>query len=212
MSTELPTGGTTVGLKLGDGIVLASEKRLAYGYTILSKSVKKVYQVNERIGLAFAGLIGDMQALVKKLSYYVNLYEMENSSQISVKSAAKLLSVLLYDSRFTPYFTDTIVGGRDETGFHLFTLDALGSLLEEDYVSIGKGAPIALGILESEYNSAMDLKTGAELAKKSITQAAMRDITSGDGIDILIIDAHSVRFESYALRSSTRIGTKAADS
>lgn len=201
-----------MGLKLGDGVVLASEKRLAYGYTILSKSAKKVYQINDRIGLAFAGLIGDMQALVKKLGYYVNLYEIENRSQMSIKSAAKLLSVLLYDSRFTPYFTDTIIGGRDDTGFHLFTLDALGSLLEEDYVSVGRGAPIALGILESGYATLTNLATGIELAKKGITQAAMRDITSGDGIDILIIDAHSVRFETYALRPSTRVGTKTGDS
>ena len=37
------TGATTVGIVCKDGVVLASEKRVSYGFTVLSKAGKKVY-------------------------------------------------------------------------------------------------------------------------------------------------------------------------
>ncbi|PSN84481.1 proteasome subunit beta [Candidatus Marsarchaeota G2 archaeon ECH_B_SAG-F08] len=201
MSFEVLVGGTTVGIKTVEGVVLAADKRLVYGYTILSKSAKKVYPINDRIGVGFAGLIGDMQALVRRVVSMVNLYEIENETKISVASVGKLLSVILYNSRFTPYLTETILGGYDNNGFHLYTLDALGSLLLEDYTAIGTGAGISLGILESEYKEQMSLDEAIGLAIKSVKQAIMRDIGSGDGIDLLIITNQGTREQTFALES-----------
>jgi proteasome beta subunit len=51
-------GATTIGAVFHDGVILASEKRVAYGYLIVSKGAKKVFKITDQIGAACAGQIG----------------------------------------------------------------------------------------------------------------------------------------------------------
>jgi len=180
-------GATVVGLVFDKGIVLAAEKRVTYGFMLMSKAGKKVYKINDRIGIACAGLIADMQMIAKSLAAEVNLYELETKRILSVKGVAKLLSVILFNRRLMPYFAETLVGGIDETGPHIFVLDPLGSLIEDKYAALGTGAKIAIGILETEYKENLRMKEAKNLAVKAIKTAVSRDAVSGDGIDVLII-------------------------
>src|SRR3989304_10431692 len=45
-------GATTIGVVCSDGVVLASEKRVSYGYLIVSRVGKKVFKIKDRIGAA----------------------------------------------------------------------------------------------------------------------------------------------------------------
>ena len=54
-------GATTIGVVCSDGVVLASEKRVSYGYMVMSRVGKKVFKIADRIGAACAGLVSDMQ-------------------------------------------------------------------------------------------------------------------------------------------------------
>mgnify|MGYP000371378280 FL=1 len=187
MPEEFPLGATTVGLVVKDGVILASEKRVTYGYALLSKSGKKVFKITDKLGIACAGLIADMQAISRVLAAEVKLYEIENGRIMPIKSAAKLLSVILFNNRSMPYFAETLVGGVDNEGPHLFVLDPLGSVIEDKYAALGSGARIAIGIIESEYKDGLSLKEGEDLAIKAVKTAIGRDAISGDGIDLLMI-------------------------
>ena len=68
-------GATTIGVVCRDGAILASEKRVAYGYFIVSKGVKKVFKITDKIGAACAGLVGDMQILVREVEAQANLLQ-----------------------------------------------------------------------------------------------------------------------------------------
>ena len=85
-------GATTVGVVFSDGVILAAEKRVTYGYFIMSKGGKKVFKVTDRIGVACAGLVGDMQILAKEMEAQANLYSMDTGRKISVRSASKLMA------------------------------------------------------------------------------------------------------------------------
>ncbi len=196
-------GATTVGIRCTDGVVLASEKRVTYGFYMLSRSGRKVFRVTNRIGVAFAGILADMQTLTKLLRYYISLYELENKSPISVRAAAKLLSVILFNSRIMPYFAETIVGGIDDEGAHIFVLDPLGSLIEDKYAALGTGAKIAIGIIEDQYRDTITVKEGREIAIRAIKRAIERDAVSGDGIDILVITQNGTEEEFIPIPSST---------
>lgn len=193
-------GATTIGLVCKDGVVLASEKRLSWGRMVMSRSVKKVFKVTPNIGLAFAGLISDMQALAREAEAYANLYRLDNNKQISVKATAKLISNLLFHRRLIPLLMETIVGGVDDEGPAVYSLDPIGSLIPDKFVSTGSGAPIAMGLLEATYNEGIDLEEGAKLALQSIKSAVARDVVSGDGVDMLLIKADGVEERSYPLR------------
>ncbi len=199
MEVELITG-TTVGVKVSNGVVLAAEKRVSYGFYMMSKSGKKVFKINDTLGIASAGILADMQTVSRVLRTYLNLYTLDTRSRPSVKAAAKLLSILLFQNRILPYICELLVGGIDEEGSHLFVLDPLGSLIEDNYAALGTGAKIAIGILETEYRDDMTIEDAKKLAIKAINHAISRDPVSGDGCDILLITKDGLFEETILLK------------
>ncbi|NVM28415.1 MAG: archaeal proteasome endopeptidase complex subunit beta [Candidatus Helarchaeota archaeon] len=185
-------GATTIGIRCADGVVLASEKRLTFGRGIQSKSVKKVFKIADNIGIAFAGLVSDFQVLKDTIGVYVKLYALEQKKGISVNAAAKRTASILYSMRLFPLFTNTLMAGIDDKGPQVFALDAVGSIIEDDFAAIGSGSEIAVGVLENEYKSGMTIEQGKDLAIRAIKSAAQRDPSSGEGIDILAIQKAKV--------------------
>lgn len=191
---ELPS--TAVGIKLNDGVILAAERRLSYGGYVLSKSAKKVHIIG-RFGIAGAGLFGDLQALTRIMNAEIKYYELYNEKPISTKAAAKLLSIILYQYKYMPFISEILFAGIDNGIPQLYVLDPLGSLLDDVYAAVGSGARVAIGVLEAEYDQNMPLDKGKEIAIKSIKASIERDVTSGDGIDILILDKSGKTYTEY---------------
>ena len=189
-------GATTIGLTFKDGVILASEKRVSYGYLIVSKTGKKVFKVTDHIGAACAGLVSDMQVLIREVEAYGNLFKLDVGRTISVRSAAKLMSNLLFNRRLAPLITQTIVGGIDSEGASLYSLDPLGSVLPDKYTVVGSGTEIAMGVVEEGYEDNMNLQEAKELVTRAMKSAISRDIMSGDGIDFLIITKQGIQEES----------------
>jgi proteasome beta subunit len=189
-------GATTIGVIFKDGVILASEKRVSYGYLVVSKTGKKVFKITDRIGAACAGLVSDMQELIREVSAYGNLFSLDVNRPISVRSAAKLMSNLLFNRRLAPLITQTIVGGFDDEGPSLYSLDPLGSVLPDKYTVVGSGTEIAMGVVEEGFKENMDLKDAKELVVRAMKSAISRDIMSGDGLDFLIITKDGTAEES----------------
>jgi len=192
-------GATTVGVVCKDGVILAAERRVTYGYFVMSKSGKKVFKIADKIGAACAGIVADMQILTREVGAYLNLYSYEREQSVTVRTAAKLMGSMLFEHRYFPYLAQTIVGGIDETGAKLFVLDPLGSVIEDKFTAVGSGSEIAMGLLETEYKEGMSLEDGKGLVRKAVKAASARDIGSGEGIDILIITDNGVREEHEAV-------------
>ena len=100
-----------------------------------------------------------------------------------------------------PLLMETVVGGVDEDGPALFSMDPVGSLIPDPFISAGSGAPIAMGLLEAQYSEEMDVEAGAELALNAIRSAVARDVVSGDGVDILLIRADGIEERSHPMKS-----------
>ena len=190
-----------MGLVCSDGVVLAAEKRVSWGRMVMSRSGKKVFDVTPTMGLAFAGLVSDMQALTREAKAYANLYKLEKNRPISVKAMAKLISNLLFNRRMMPLLMETLVGGVDEDGPAVYSMDPVGSLIPDKFITAGSGAPIAMGVLEARYSEEMDLEAGAELALSAIRSAVARDVVSGDGVDMLLIRADGTEERAFPMRS-----------
>ena len=189
-------GATTLGVVCSDGVILASEKRVSYGYLVVSRVGKKVFKITEKIGAACAGLVSDMQILVREVEAYANLFRLDAGRMLPVKSAAKLMSTLLFSRRLFPLITQTIVGGMDEEGASIYVLDMLGSVLPDKYAAVGSGAEIAVGVLEEGYKENMSMKEAKQLVVRAIKSAISRDVMSGDGVDFLIITNEGLKEES----------------
>jgi proteasome beta subunit len=182
------TGTTTVGLVFAEGVILATEKRATMGYMIASKRAKKVYQIADRIGMTIAGGVGDAQQLARIITVECNLYQIRRSRAITVGAASTLLSNYLNQNRYFPYYVQLLVGGVDEHGPSVYSVDAMGGATkEEDIVSTGSGSPMAYGVLEDRYSPNMNEDEAIELAVRALKSAMKRDAGSGEGIQVVII-------------------------
>ena len=181
-------GATAVGITYDGGVVFASEKRIAYGNFLVSKSTKKTFQLTPKVGAACAGLVADMQILSLQISALAKIRKMEIKREIPPNTIAKMMSNMMYERRFFPLLTQVIVGGVVGKPI-IYTLDPLGSVLPDDYAAVGTGAETALGVLDPQFKENMTEKDAIELAKKAVKSATLRDTFSGDGIDILVINS-----------------------
>ena len=190
-------GATAVGIKARDGVVLAADKRVTYGFILMSKAGRKVYKISDRLGIASAGFIADMQTIARILQAEMRLYELETGLAPKVRNAAKLLSLVLFNRKQSPYLVETIVGGVDEEGPHIFVLDPIGAVIEDDYTALGTGAQVAIGIIEEGYKEGISLLEARDLAVRAVKAASSRDAASGDGIDLLLISAETGAKEEF---------------
>ncbi|UCH37726.1 MAG: archaeal proteasome endopeptidase complex subunit beta [Candidatus Bathyarchaeota archaeon] len=192
-------GATTIGLVYKDGVILSSEKRVSYGYMVMSKSGKKTFKITNFIGAACAGLIADMQVLLRQVAAYTKLYELDHKRRITVQSASKTIATLLFQRRFFPYITQTIIGGIDDKGPSIYVLDPLGSLIRDTYATVGSGAEIAIGVLEDSYRTDLSLTEGKDLIIRAMKSAIARDAASGNGIDLMTITNDGIQEESLVV-------------
>ena len=185
-------GATAVGISFNDGIVLASERRIAYGNFLVSKSTKKTFPLTPNVAAACAGLVADMQLLSLQIKALAKIRKMEIKRDVPPNSIAKMMSNLMYERRFFPLLTQVIVGGLVDKP-SIYTLDPLGSVLPDEYAAVGTGAEMALGVLDQSYKEKLTEKEAVDLAIKSIRAATMRDSFSGDGIYVLVINKQGTK-------------------
>lgn len=187
------SGTTTVGIKCTDGVVLATERRATMGYMIAHKYTKKLFKIDENIGMTIAGIVGDAQLLVRYLTAEVELYKLKRNTQITIKGASTLLANILSGARFFPYFVGLILGGVDKEGSHVYSLDLIGGSIEDKYVSVGSGSPFVYGVLEDYYKDDISLSEGIDIALRGLTASMKRDAASGDGYSVAAITEKEYR-------------------
>lgn len=188
-------GATAVGVTFDKGVVLASEKRIALGTYIVSKGTKKTFRITDHVGAACAGMVADMQILIRQIESLAKIKALETRRPMPPNSIAKLISVMLFERRYFPLLTQVIIGGVDDKPA-IYTLDPLGSLLSDDFAVAGTGSEMAVGVIEASYKPNMNEKEAKELAVKAIRSAISRDAASGDGVDMLVITKDGSKEES----------------
>ncbi len=192
---EFMPGATVVGISYNDGVILAADKRVSFGNFVVNKNIKKTFSITDHVGAACAGMVADMQVLVRQVEALAKIRKLELRRDVPPNSIAKLMSVIMFERRYFPLLTQVIVGGINEKP-EIYTLDPLGSVLPDNYAAVGTGAEGALGIMDAEFKPNMSEEAVRELASRAIRSATQRDAASGDGIDILYVTRTGHREET----------------
>ena len=186
-------GTTTIGVVCKDGVILASDTRVTMGYYVAHKCGKKVYEIDDHLGMTIAGTVADAQRVVDILTANAKLYKIKMNRPMPVSAAARLIANLLFSARYVPLATQVLIGGVDTTGPHVYNLDPYGSLTEEKFVSTGSGSPLAYGILEDQYQEGMTIAEVLPTIVKAVNAAMKRDIASGNNYNVTVIDDNGYR-------------------
>jgi proteasome beta subunit len=163
------------------------------GYYVAHKRGKKVYKIDDHLAMTIAGTVADAQWTVDVLTVNAHLYKMNTGRPLPVSSGARLIANLLFSARYVPLLTQVLIGGVDDTGCHVFSLDPFGSLTEEKFVSTGSGSPVALGILEDRYKEDVSVKELLPVVVQAVNAAMKRDAASGDSFNVAVIDDRGYR-------------------
>jgi proteasome beta subunit len=185
-------GTTTVGVVCKDGVILSSDTRVTMGYFVAHKQGKKIYQIDDHIAMTISGGVADAQYVVEVLKVNAKLYKLNNGRPMPIKAASRLVSNVLFSARGA-LLAQILVGGVDTTGPHVFSLDPLGSLIEEKCVATGSGSPIAYGVLEDKYKEGAQIKDILPVVVRAVDSAMKRDIASGNNFDVATITKKGYR-------------------
>jgi len=190
------TGTTTIGIATDDGVIVATDRRASLGGRFVSnKNVQKVEQIHPTAALTLVGSVGGAQSFIRSLRAEVNLYEVRRGEDISIPALATLAGNF---ARGGPFFAiNPILGGVDEEGSHVFSIDPAGGVMEDDYTVTGSGLTVAYGTLESQYEDDLSMEEARTVAADAVSAAAERDTGSGNGLVIAEVDQEGVEIDTY---------------
>jgi proteasome beta subunit len=192
-------GTTTVGIVVNDGVVLAADKRASSGLYVAHKTVRKIIRMDDRAALTIAGLVADAQTLADFLKIEILSRKVMYGYTPTLKSLAKLLSLILNSSKYYPYIVQLLLGGYDDRP-RLYAIELFGDVVEEDYAATGSGSPIAIGVIESNYRRDMPVDEALNLAVKAVSASIARDVFTGEAVDAVVITKDSYREYSFKIR------------
>jgi proteasome alpha subunit len=167
-------GTTAVGIKAKDGVVLIVDKRVS-SKLLEPSSIEKIFKIDEHIGVASSGLVGDARALVDRARVECQINRVSYDEQIEVEALAKKLcdhmQTLTQYGGIRPYGTALLIAGVSDGECRLFETDPSGTLLEYRATGIGIGRPAAMKVFEEEYTPDMEVKDVILLGLKALHSA-----------------------------------------
>nr|WP_254824754.1 archaeal proteasome endopeptidase complex subunit beta [Haloglomus halophilum] len=190
------TGTTTIGITTDEGVVIATDMRASLGGRFVSnKNVQKVEQIHPSGALTLVGSVGGAQSFIRSLRAEVNLYEARRGEDMNIEALATLAGNF---ARGGPFFAiNPILGGVDDDGHHVYSIDPAGGVMEDDYTVTGSGLTVAYGTLEREYSDDLTIDEAKQVAASGVKAAVERDTGSGNGVFLAEVTEEGVDINGH---------------
>lgn len=197
------TGTTTIGIATEEGVIIATDMRASLGGRFVSnKNVQKVEQVHPTAALTLVGSVGGAQSFIRTIRAEVNLYEARRGKHMSMNALSTLAGNF---ARGGPFIAiNPILGGVDEEGTHVYSIDPAGGVMKDDYTVTGSGLTVAYGTLEDRYHEGMSLEEAESTAGSAVRAAAERDTGSGNGVFVATVTDEGVDITEHDLTEFER--------
>jgi len=189
------SGSTALSITCKEGVILAVEERMHTKLQTPDFSWK-LFQIDEHIGAAAAGLNSDARVLVDNARIYAQTLRLSYDEEPTIEAVAKrigdIMQIYTQHAGVRPFGAALLLSGVDKTGPRLFYTEPSGLVLEYDAWSIGRGAERVKEILESNYKKDMTLEEAIKLGLKAL-------VSSVDKID----EGWSVRLVKIPIETRT---------
>jgi len=176
-------------------IAVACDTRFGIRQQTVATDMPKVFRMTDKCFVGLTGLTTDVQTLKEKLQYRINLYQLKEEREMKPTVVANLLSTLLYEKRFGPYFTEPVIAGLegpDNTPF-LCATDLIGApLYAKDFVLAGTCTEAMYGMCESLYRENLEPEDLFETISQCLLAAVDRDAFSGWGGIVHVLTPNAV--------------------
>ncbi|MDH7517904.1 MAG: archaeal proteasome endopeptidase complex subunit alpha [Candidatus Thermoplasmatota archaeon] len=183
-------GSTTLGLKYKDGVVLIAYKNYP-SHLVEIQKMEKIFQIDDYIGCAFAGLSADAQRLVEIAQEEAQINKITYDEDITIKALTDIICE--YKHAFTqydgirPFGVALIIAGIDNTGKKLYSTDPSGVFLEYKAVCEGANSTNVMTYLKNTYEKDLNLDTAIDISFKAIQKINKKKLNA-DSFEIAVID------------------------
>ncbi|CAK7346345.1 unnamed protein product [Dovyalis caffra] len=171
-------GSAAIGLRSKSHVVLACVNK---ANSELSSHQKKIFKVDDHIGVAIAGLTADGRVLSRYMRTECINYSFNYESPLPVGRLVVQLAdkaqVCTQRSWKRPFGVGLLVGGTDESGAHLYYNCPSGNYFEYQAFAIGSRSQAAKTYLERRFENFMD-SSRDDLIKDALI--AVRETLQGE--------------------------------
>ncbi|XP_062607448.1 proteasome subunit beta type-3-like [Saccostrea cucullata] len=188
-------GAAIIAMKGRDCVAIASDRRFGIQAQTVSTNFQKIFEMGPRLYIGLPGLATDVQTVHQRLEFRLNLYELRENRRIKPKTFLSMVSNLLYERRFGPYFVEPVIAGLDPKTFEPFiaSMDLIGCpMVTDDFVVSGTCSEQMYGMCESVWEPNMDPQELFESISQALLNAVDRDAVSGWGGIVHIIEKDKV--------------------
>lgn len=189
-------GRTSLGICAKDGVVIATDKKLASSL-VDSDEVHKIEKITGGSGFVYSGVGPDYRVLVRKArkssqAYYRTYREDKPVSQL-VKSTASVMQEYTQSGGVRPFGVSLLVAGVDGDGAPgLYQVDPSGAYFGWKATAIGKNYVNAKNFLEKRYQDDMELEDAIHTALLTLREGFEGEMNSKN-IEVGIVKTGKVK-------------------
>ena len=191
-------GSPIVGIKNEEGVVLAVLEPQLSKLAAPTNS-KKIFRIDDLVGVAIAGLSPDARVLIKQARLYCQSNKMTYDEPADVEDLASGVGDLL--QRYTqnagvrPFGVSLLFGGVDDHRVSLLATDPSGSYRGYRATAVGRNSEKAVSVLQQEYRKEITLDEAIALSVQALKEASENDL-SADGMNIAVVTKESKKFRT----------------
>lgn len=135
----------------------------------------------------------DLEYRKEKLKFRTNLYELREDREMKPKTIASVISSMLYERRFGPYFVEPVIAGLQDGTPYLCAMDLIGApVYTDDFVLAGTASEALYGLAESLWKPDLGPDELFEVISQTMLSATNRDCLSGWGARVYVLTEKSL--------------------
>lgn len=205
-------GGSVIGMKFKEGIIIACDTRINYGSIAKMMNVTdRVSQISDRTLISSTGEYSDYQEVCRLLKEKSLEDSLGNQSYLGPDELANYLSAIHYQRRnkANPFWNNTIIGGLDwENKPTLYSIDQFGTILTSDYLLAGMAQYFCHAIIHQLYPKNyenLERNTAMFLIEDCFRTLFYRDTKAGNKIKFGILTNFNgeIRYEEVIRQLSS---------
>lgn len=163
-------GATVIGIRAKDGVAMLADKKVLHNL-IMSRSIEKIYKVDDHVGAATIGLVADGRKLIDQARTQAQSHRLTYDEPMTVRQLVHEVSS--YMQIFTQYgglrpFGVTVVLGGYDTEPRLYEIDPSGTPTEWGATAVGEGRSQAMKVLDAKYSPSMKLEEAFPLGIEAL--------------------------------------------
>ena len=193
-------GSPIVGIRCNEGVVLAALEP-KQGKLAAPSNSKKIFKIDDHVGVAIAGLSPDARVLIRQARLYAQSNRMTYDEPVDVEdltsSVGDLLQRYTQNAGVRPFGVSLLFGGVDEFRVSLISTDPSGSYRGYKATSVGRNSEKAKKVLTEQYKDDITLEECIKLSTSALKEAA-DEVLTADGINIAVISSDTKVFRTLS--------------